>query len=468
MLFWFIKKIRILFIFSLSLGLLVGCGYNPKHETLPVELSEEWQAAEEATLEYTAANSDWWRSFQSPDLNKLIARALENSPDLQMAQQRILQAEAQLGVTRANALPHLDASLGGSLGSSKKSGESASSSKSSNLGLSTSYEIDLWGRVAAERAASEATLASKVYDWHATRLTLTAAVASGWFNWLVADGQQRNAVWYLQAAEQQLAFIEAGYKRGSATRVELARQRKQVLTRQANLKKLTHQKLQANHALALLLGESPQQFKPPEAQLMRLTIPRPNPGLPTDILSRRPDLAREEAQLKAVEANVEVARKAIYPSLNLNASARLASDNFSFSDPTQNLSLGANLVQSIFDFGKRRRQIELSEARQQEMLLSYYKTVLTALAEVEDALSNEQLTRELEIQQQKLIEENRLIATNTERLYKAGAEKLTNLLDAQLDELKAEDQLLELYQNRLNASLSLYKVLGGGWKAEIN
>lgn len=443
--------------------LLSACGYNPKHETLPVELSEEWQAAEASTLEYTAANSDWWLSFQSLDLNELIAKALDSSPDLLMAQQRILQAEAQLGITRANALPNLDAS--GSIGFNKQLGE-AGNKKSSGLGLSTSYEIDLWGRVAAERSASEATLASKVYDWHATRLTLTAAVATSWFKWLVVDGQQRNAAWYLQATEQQLAFIEAGYKQGSATRIELARQRKQVLTRQANLKKLTHQKLQASNALALLLGETPQHFQPPEAKLMQLNIPRPDPGLPADILSRRPDLAREEAQLRAVDANVEVAKKAIYPSFSLNASAKLASDTLSLTDPTKTLNLGAGITQSIFDFGKRRRQVELSEAQQQEMLLSYYKAVLTALAEVEDALSNEQLSHELEIQQQKLIEENRLIATNAERLYQAGAEKLTNLLDAQLDELQAEDQLLELYQDRLNASLSLYKALGGGWKAE--
>lgn len=168
--------------------------------------------------------------------------------------------------------------------------------------------------------------------------------------------------------------------------------------------------------------------------------------------------------LRAVDANVAVARKAIYPSFSLNASARLASDTLSLSDPTKTLNLGAGITQSIFDFGKRRRQIELSEARQQEMLLSYYKVVLTALAEVEDALSNEQLSRKLEVQQQQLIKENRLIVTHTERLYKAGAEKLTNLLDAQADELQAEDQLLVLYQDRLNASLNVYKVLGGGWQ----
>lgn len=441
--------------------LLTACGYNPKHETLPLELSAKWQAAEESTLEYTAANSEWWLSFQSPQLNELIAKALEASPDLLMAQQRILQAEAQLGITHASALPNLDAS--GSVGFNKQLGESGNK-KSSGLGLSTSYEIDLWGRVAAERSASEATLASKVYDWHATRLTLTAAVASSWFKWLVLDGQQRNAVWYLQAAEQQLDFIEAGYKRGSTTRVDLAKQRKQVLTRQANLNKLIHQRLAASNALAILLGEVPQGFQPPQGNLVSLHIPRTNPGLPTEILTRRPDLAREEAMLRAVDANVAVARKAIYPSFSLNASARLASDTLSLSDPTKTLNLGAGITQSIFDFGKRRRQIELSEARQQEMLLSYYKVVLTALAEVEDALSNEQLSRKLEVQQQQLIKENRLIVTHTERLYKAGAEKLTNLLDAQADELQAEDQLLVLYQDRLNASLNVYKVLGGGWQ----
>lgn len=464
MLLCLFKKVRFrLGVISIGLVLLSACGYNPQHETLPVEFSEAWQAAQEdVTLEYTAANSDWWLSFESPQLNELIAKALESSPDLLMAYQRILQAEAQLGITRADALPHLNAS--GSLGFSHSSGHS-SNSKSSSFGLSTSYEIDLWGRLAAERSASEATLASKVYDWHATRLTLTAAVASSWFHWLVIDGQQRNATWYLQASEQQLNFIEAGYERGSINRVELARQRKQVLTRQANLTKLTHQRLQASNALALLLGESPQHFQPPQAKLMQLQIPRPNPGLPTDILSRRPDLAREEAQLKAVDADLAIAKKAIYPSLNLNASVRLASANsLIFSDPTQSLNLGASITQSIFDFGKRHRQIALSEAKQQEMLLRYYKAVLTALAEVEDALSNEQLSHALEIQQQQLIAENRLIARNTEKLYNAGAEKLTDLLDAQLDELQAEDQLLALYQDRLNASLNLYKVLGGGWR----
>jgi outer membrane protein, multidrug efflux system len=188
--------------------------------------------------------------------------------------------------------------------------------------------------------------------------------------------------------------------------------------------------------------------------------------LPAEILIRRPDLAREEALLKVANANVKEVRAAIYPSFSLQASARLASDSLSLADPTRTFSLGADIIQSIFDFGERSRRIELTEAKQKEMLLSYYQTVLVALAEVEDALSNEQLIRDLEIQQRQLIKENNLIATKTEYLYNAGAETLSNLLDVQLGELQAKDILFELYQQRLTASLSLYKALGGGWAHE--
>jgi outer membrane protein TolC len=122
----------------------------------------------------------------------------------------------------------------------------------------------------AERSASEASLESKVYDWHATRLTLTAAVAGTWFEWLMLDEQLDNARWYLRAAEKQFNFIQAAYNSGGATHIELAQQRKQVLSRSSNIKKLTHQKNQARNALAILLGEVPQNFNPPKIKLMSL------------------------------------------------------------------------------------------------------------------------------------------------------------------------------------------------------
>lgn len=454
---------------------LTACSHNPSSgnifEDLPVDMSnrlptenQQWQLTDN-TLEYSAENSDWWLSFESPQLNTLINKALQSNPDLLMARQRILQAEAQLGITRASALPHLDATASFGLTQTDDAGGSSNNRmrKSSSLGVSTRYEIDLWGRIAAEKLASESILDSKVYDWYATRLTLTSAVANSWFEWLVLGEQLNNARWYLQAAEKQLHFMQLAYQSGSATRIELARQRKQVLERSTQLKTLNHQWRLASNALAILLGEVPQQFEPPYVQLMQLNIPRPNPGLPIEILSRRPDLAREEAILSAAHANVAAVRAAIYPSVSLQASARLVSDGLNFIDPINTLSLGADIVQSLFDFGERSRRIELTQAKKVEMLLSYYQAVLKALAEVEDALSDEQLTRELEIQQQALMKENNLISKNTEYLYNAGAETLVNLLNVQQEELQAKDALLERYQQRLNASINLYKVLGGGW-----
>lgn len=460
--FRFANFLAPLIICGASLG-LSACGYQPIQLEPNVSLASEWQAT---VVDQTdpVPHSEWWQSFATPELNQLIEQALVSSPDLLSAQQRVLQAQAQLGITRANRQPQLDASLTAEAGTSRAAGASFSTTENSSLGLSTSYEIDLWGRLAAQQHASLATLHASEFDWQATKLTLTAGVASSWFRWLLLQEQLQNANWYLHAAEQQLQILEAGWQQGTNTHTDLARQRRQVLTRQASVQQLHFASLQAKHALALLLGVNPQEFTPPLADLLAIQLPRPNPGLPVDILSRRPDLASAEARLQAAAANVYMAKKAIYPSLSLTASARLASGSLNLADPSQSFSLGAGLVQSIFDFGLRRRQVALSQAQQEELLINYTHTVVTALVEVEEALSNQTLRAQLEEQQRQLLAENQFIAQQSKTLYAAGAETLANLLDAQQEELQAQDQLLEAYWNRLEASLNLYKVLGGGWQ----
>ncbi len=452
------------FILTCCALVLTACGYQPEQPQVNLHLSSEWQALTPSqTAEFTQPNNLWWQAFATPTLNELIDQALAQSPDMLIAQQRLRQAQAQLGITKAKTLPELNASAGAGTGTRKTANTSFTSTESSSLGLSTSYEIDLWGRVAAEKHASAANLASAEYDWHSTRLSLTAAVASSWFRWLTLQEQLTNAKWYLAAAEKQLQLIEFGYQQGINTKVDVARQTKQVLSRQASVKKLEQQVLESRQALALLLGQPPQTFQPPAGQLLSIQTPIPNPGLPAEILSRRPDLASAEAKLDAAAANVFMARKAIYPQLSLGASANLASSRLNFNDPTQSLNLAANLTYNIFDFGTRRQQLELSRAQQEELLLSYAKNVYTALAEVEAALNNQQVTQELETQQRQLVATNKFISQKLESLYRAGAEKLSNLLDAQQEELQAQDQLLSLYLERLEASLTLYKVLGGSW-----
>lgn len=460
---------RLLIIFLLCTGLLTGCATHQPSPRPDLKLAADWTQSSTTpdTANTPELQDNWWLLFDSEPLQQLIDQALQNNLDLRMAQERILQAEALLGITRASSLPGLSASASSGIRSTSSSNGMSSSSESSSLGLNTRYEVDLWGRIAAERAAGKATLNATIHDWHTTRLSLTASVAASWFEWLKLQSQLDHARWYLQAAEQQLALLEAAYRQGAATPADLARQRSAVINQQTSLNNLQHQQLQTRNALAVLLGESPQQFQPPTADLQQLNPPAIQPGLPSDLLTRRPDLARAEAQLQAAEANISAARAAVFPSLELSASAALSSSSsLLLADPVQALNLTGSITQSIFDHGVRQRQIRISESRQQELLQSYHKAVLTALAEVEDALSNERLHRELQAQQQQLLEETRLITAYTQRRYQAGIDSLNLLLEAQRSQYQAEEQWLTLHQNRLNASLDLYRVLGGGWQQQ--
>ncbi|SFX17152.1 efflux transporter outer membrane subunit [Marinospirillum alkaliphilum] len=456
-------KPRLLFML-LPLLLLGACSRNIQYQQLDVELAEQWdQPVTQLSDGVRFTDADWWQAFNSPALDQLIEQALASSPDLLMAGYRIEQAEAQLGITRASSLPGVSANVGAGVRETTTQGQS-SRGDSSNASVSTSYEIDLWGRVAAERAAGQASLAATVHDWHAARLSLTAAVANSWFQWLSLEAQVQTAAGNLQAAEQQLQLIEARQQQGTATRADLARQRSQVINQRSSLQSLQSQQQQTRNALALLLGVPAQGFTPPAGDLLALSLTHPDPGMPTEILTRRPDLASSEARLRAADANIAAARAAIFPSMQLSASAALASNTLSLGDPVQTLGISASLTQSIFDHGLRKRQIALAQARQQELLESYRKTLLTALIEVEDALNRLQLTQQLETQQLALLDEQRLLATQTERLYRGGTESLSNLLDSQRSLAQAEEQLVQLRQARLNAGLDLYKALGGGWQ----
>lgn len=451
---------------ALSLGACSSQPAKPSAEDLQLDLSQAWQAAnteQTASKENPlAADENWWLEFNSPQLNQLIAQAQKNSPDMLSAHQVLLQAQAQLGITNANQLPHLNANLNAS---SSKTGSDASR-KSSSAGFSTSYEIDLWGKLRAERTAASALFTGQIYAWHSTRLSLSAAVASSWFTWLAATSQVDNAQTSLEAAEEQYRLIKARFDQGGATQLDLARQERQLISRQSNLLRLEETANQAKNALALLLGEQPQTFNPPSAEVLAIYPPKPNAFLMADLLSRRPDLASQEAQLLAAQANIQVAKKAIYPSLSLQASASWASNNLNFGDPDFSRSLSAGLTQSVFDFGVRKRQIKLSEAKAEEMLINYRKAVLTALVEVENALTATATNQQLNQLSQTNYQHSSYLAEQSLKLYEAGAEKLADLLDAQQDELQALDSLTTSHLAELEASLNLYKALGGGWQKE--
>jgi len=233
----------------------------------------------------------------------------------------------------------------------------------------------------------------------------------------------------------------------------------------ASIPPLELQERQTLYALAILVGKPPEGFAASGASLGALVVPQVRPGLPADLLVRRPDLASAEAQLAAASANVAAARAALLPGISLTGSAGLASNvlvNFLHA-PTAALALGGSLLQPIFDGGRLRAQVDVASSRERELVENYRKSIYAALADVEGALASASRTADQETLQAQVVEQARIALRLAEIRYREGADDLLAVLDAQRTLFQAEDQLAQLRLARLQTSIGLYKALGGGW-----
>jgi multidrug efflux system outer membrane protein len=261
-------------------------------------------------------------------------------------------------------------------------------------------------------------------------------------------------------------LVDARARNGAVSQLDLARQRAAVLTLRASILLLELQERQTLYALAILAGRTPEGFDAAGSTVSTLAVPRVGPGLPADLLVRRPDLASAEAQLAAANANVAAARAALLPSISLTGSAGLASGvliNF-LNSPTAVLSLGASLLQPIFDGGRLRGQVDVAASRQRELVENYRKAVLAALADVEGALAASGRTADQESIQAQVVEQARIALRLAEIRYREGVDDLLTVLDAQRTLFQSEDQLAQVRLSRLQTSIGLFKALGGGWQ----
>jgi NodT family efflux transporter outer membrane factor (OMF) lipoprotein len=269
----------------------------------------------------------------------------------------------------------------------------------------------------------------------------------------------------LATAERVLALVEARERNGAVSPLDVARQRSTVYGLRASLLPLEIQERQTLFALAILTGKPPEKFGAAGTSITDLAIPEVAAGIPTDILVRRPDIATAEAQLQSANASVASARAALLPRISLTGSAGLASGvllNF-LSAPTAALSLGAGLAQPIFDAGRLRAQVDIAASRERELVEGYRKVILAALADVEGALAAGARTVVQEELQQRVVVEAREALRIAEVRYREGVDDLLTVLDAQRTLFQAEDQVVQVRLARLQASVGLYKALGGGW-----
>ena len=446
---------------------LTGCGTTSPMLKPNVTAPAAWNEAAPAGA--MGVSADWWHGFGSAELQSLVDQALAGSPDLAIAMERVRQAEAQVRIAGASLFPTIDLGFGASTRVTNDS-RGTTRTEASTVNVAVSYEVDLWGRNRSGVRSAESSLAATAFDRDAARLTLIAGVASGYFDVLSLRSRLAIARENLAIAERVLELVSARARNGAASALDLSRQQAAVLSQRAALLPLEQQERQTLAALAILTGRLPQGFDVKAAGVSDLQVPGIDPGLPSELLVRRPDLASAEARLASANADVAAARAALLPSISLTGSAGLASGALLavLGGPTSAISLGLSVLQPIFDGGRLRGQVSVAESQERELVESYRKAILTAFGEVEDALVAASRQAQQEVLQQQVQAQAREALRLAEIRYREGADDLLTVLDAQRTLFSAQDQLAQIRQNRLDAAVDLYKALGGGWSSNAD
>ncbi|MGO1462895.1 MAG: efflux transporter outer membrane subunit [Oleiphilaceae bacterium] len=450
---------------AMTVGALAGCATTSPIDRPELAMGQTWNAPEVATENTVPPDSLWWQAFGSAELDRLIRQAFDQSPDLAAMAERVFQAEQQARIAGSSLLPSLN--LSGGTGARVTDGDDSSRrSESTSATLNASYELDVWGNLAASREEAEASFRATAFDYDTVRLTLASSVATSWFQLLAQEEQLRVARENLGIAERTEQIVDARYRNGAASRAELLRQQTEVLNQRASLVPLQLQYRQTRSALAVLVGASPLGFNTDTTgkTLLAIMLPSADVGVPSDLLTRRPDLAREEARLQAADANVEQARTAFLPSVSLGLSAGASNaDLLTLANPVETAGWTLSLVQTLFDGGRLDAQQAISESQRLELVENYRSAILTALQETDDALDRVQTSQHREELQQTVNERAARTLELTELRYREGSDELLTLLDAQRTLFQTRDQLVQLRLARLVATVDLYKALGGGW-----
>ncbi|MBI5335407.1 MAG: efflux transporter outer membrane subunit [Burkholderiales bacterium] len=455
----------------LPILLLSACAVQPPVPPADQPLPAQWAEAASVSPQAAAVDRAWWTGFGSPQLVRLVAQAEAGSADLRIAAQRLRQAEIAWQQTDIARLPVALTAATGRTGFRTDAPDTPAVSgrdSGTELNLSISYEVDLWGRVAAGLQASELRVAASRYDLDAARLSLQSTVAQTYFQWLATQERLRIARENVAIAERVLRIVEARWRNGVATPLEVSQQRSTVLTQQTALVPLEVQLRQTESALALLMGAMPQAGAALQPEgFMDLTIPEVAPMLPSELLLRRPDLAASEAQLAAARADVVAARAELLPSVALTGSAGLGTTALlSLANPTTTAAISLSLAHTVFDRGRLRLQAEGVESQWLVLLETYRSAVRTAFKEVDDGLSNADRSRRQELLQRELVEQAQRSLRLAELRYREGAGDLLAVLDAQRGLFSAQEGLVTQRLDRLVSTLDLYKALGGGWQRD--
>lgn len=442
----------------------MGPAYHPDAGPMPDAFKASTAAAPAVWPDAT-----WWRGFASPDLNSLIEAARVHNLDIAAALARIRQADAQLRIAGAPLLPTLSGSSGANwqhqgAGTSSAIGR-ARDLHSYNIGLNAAYEIDFWGKNAASRQAAVANARFSRYDRETVGLTVVSNVATTWFTALALADRLKIAERNLAGAEQILAVIRGRREAGTANDLDVAQQETFVATSRAAVPNLRNQMEQEVIGLGILTGQPPESVSVRPGTLETIMLPPVSPGLPSELLTRRPDVAAAEATLQARNFSIKVARAAFFPAVQLTGSDGFQAASLAtlIGPGGALMSLAAGLTAPIFDGGTLRGQLELAKGQYDEQRANYQKAVLQAFTDTDNALTAWRYTTEQEALEEAAVAQARRAATIARAQMQAGTVDITTVLTTETTLLNNEDTLAQVRLARAEALLSLYKALGGGW-----
>jgi multidrug efflux system outer membrane protein len=462
----------------LLLLLLGGCDLIAEPTEPVIKTPAAWVAPVPIAAD-SWPTADWWQRIGSDELDALMAEARSNNLDLAAASARIAQVEAQSRVTSADLWPQFnlgaDAGRSGPLDDSAHRDENGIEdsgtdlhTESYGLSLSASYEVDFWGRNRANRTAALESLRASTFDRQTVALTVTTSVATTYLSVLSLREQIAIADSNLANARDILAVVEAKTRLGAVSPADLAQQRGVVAAQEAILAPLEQQERESLVELAVLLGRNPQDLHIVARSLDGLNVPLVNGGLPSELLQRRPDIAKAEADLASADANVVAARAAFFPSLDLSAVLSLQTATLStlFGPAGAAYSVAGALAQPIFDGGRLAAEEDLAIAQREELIANYRAAILTAFSDVENSMGGVRSLAEQVRLQQVQVDEAETAFDIVNARYVAGSVDLIELLNAQRTLFDAQDSLGQLRLQQMQAAITLYKALGGGWEKE--
>ena len=483
-----LEKIRVL-----TAGLLVlayGCSVGPNYQKPDLRVPSTWNEARQDGVETRSAElTRWWTAFKDPLLNSLVQRAIQSNLDLRFAEARIREARASRAVTAAGEWPTVNVSgsytrerfsqnafgsfsqggsLGGTTGSATGIGGFKLEQNLYKTGFDYSWEIDVFGGVRRSVEAADATLAASVEDRRDVLVSLLGEVGK---NYIDVRGFQRRievARANLTAQQETLDLTKVRFQAGLASDLEVAQAEGQLNTTAAQIPILESGLKQAAYSLDVLVGSEPG------ALWGELTTPADIPalppevliGLPSELLRRRPDIRRTERQLAAATAQIGAATADLFPKFSLTGGLGLQSISASnwFSAGSRFWSIGPTISWPLFDAGKIRANIEVRNAQQEQALVQYQKTILTALQDVETSLVNYSREQARYRSLVAAVAANRRAVEMSNELYIRGLNDFLNVLEAQRSLYASESDLAQSEATMASDLVSLYKALGGGWE----